>query len=68
MKLASGLELNYSEGKVKLELALKDLVKPKLDDIRAKIESGELDLIKGTDLEKGPVLMAIDFLEAELAK
>lgn len=68
MKIATGLDLNYVDGKVQLELALKDLIKPKLDDLRAKIASGELDVVKGTDLEKGPILMAIDFLEAELAK
>lgn len=49
---------------------LKDLasefVKPYLASVKAKIESGEIDLIPGTDLDKMVLLSAIDFLLAQV--
>ena len=68
LQLGNGIEADYKEGKLVVSVAVASVVVPKLDEIRAKVESGEIDLIKGTDIEKGPLLLAIDFLKAELLK
>lgn len=53
-----------------IELLVKPaiLVVPALDAFKAKVESGEIDLIKGTDLDKEALLKAVEFIKAELAK
>ena len=48
----------------------KDLVEKylavRLVDLKAKIESGEVDLIKGTDLDKKGLLIVLNALEKAL--
>jgi len=41
-------------------------VNPKLDEVIAKVASGEIDLIPGTDLEKPVVLQVLAALRAEI--
>jgi len=56
------------EGAIKLEVKPLLLVGPALDAFAAKVEAGEVDLVKGTDLDKQALLKAIEFIKAELAK
>lgn len=63
MKLAEGITLDYVDGKVKLEAEVRALVLPALESVKAKIESGEIDPIKGTDLDKTALLKAIEILK-----
>jgi len=39
-----------------------EFVKAPLMAFKAKVESGEVDLIKGTDLDKGVLIKAIDLI------
>jgi hypothetical protein len=68
MKLLEGVELKLEAGKLMLIAELAALILPKLAEIKAKVESGEIDLIKGMDLDKVAVLKAIELIEAELVK
>lgn len=61
-------ELDYKDGKLVVSVKIASVVVPALDGIKAKVESGEIDLIPNTDLEKGPLLAAIEFLKLELSK
>lgn len=79
MELSNGLVIDYKEGALQLEYvsgALTGTIKvqaaavinPILESFKAKVESGEVDPIKGTDLDKTIMLQAIAFLQAELNK
>jgi hypothetical protein len=68
MKLLEGVELKLEAGKLMLIAELAALIMPKLAEIKAKVESGEIDLIKGMDLDKVAILKAIELIEAELVK
>lgn len=68
MELAKGLTLDYKGGKAVLEVDVAGQVNSKLDELIAKVESGEIDLVKGTDFEKGPVMIALQFIKSELNK
>lgn len=68
MKLVEGVELKLEAGKLMLVAELAALILPKLAEIKAKVEAGEIDLIKGIDLDKVAVLKAIELIEAELVK
>jgi len=56
------------DGGVELHVKPLVLLGPALDGVKAKIESGEIDLIKGTDLDKEGLLKAIEFIKAEISK
>lgn len=73
MEIAKGVTLDFVGGEVVLkaqgtgfELLAKGqvagLAVPVLNEIKAKVESGEIDPIKGTDLDKTTLLGALDFL------
>lgn len=73
----SGVSVDYKEGKAivsafegAVELTVKAalIVNPALDGFAAKVESGEVDLIKGTDLDKTALLQAIAFIKSEVNK
>jgi len=59
-----GVEIGSAEVKAKLGY----VVNPKLDDVMAKVQSGEIDLIPGTDLEKPVVMQVLQGLKNELNK
>lgn len=64
MILAEGIVLDYVDGKVMLSAEVRALVAPALDSIKAKVESGEIDPIKGTDLDKQALLKAIEYIKS----
>lgn len=73
----SGVSVDYKEGKAivsafegAVELTVKAalIINPALDNLSAKIESGEIDLIKGTDLDKTALLQAIAYVKSEVNK
>lgn len=79
MELSNGLVIDYKEGSLQLDytsgaltgsikVKAAALVNPILEGFKAKVESGEVDPIKGTDLDKTVMLQAIAFLQAELNK
>ncbi len=43
-------------------------VTPKVDAVLAKVVSGEIDLIKGTDVDKVVLMTILERFKAELAK
>ncbi len=66
MKLAEGVTVDYVDGEVVLKAKVKQLVVAELEKVKAKFESGEIDLVKGTDLDKAAALAIISALEAAL--
>lgn len=61
MELAKGVELKYEEGKLILSADVKALV---LDGLEAQIQSGAIDIVHGTDMDKELLLKAIAALKA----
>ena len=79
MELGRGISVDYQEGELLIkaqgngfEIVAKGqvagLALPVLDQLRAQVESGAIDPIKGTDLDKGMILQVIDGLKAALVK
>lgn len=68
MEIGKGLSLNYNKenGNVELAYSLKSLVIPALESLKAKVDAGEIDLIKGTDLDKVAIDTVIALVEANL--
>ncbi len=66
MEVAKGVTLEYTEGAVVLKAEVKQLVVAELAKVKAKFEAGEIDLIKGTDLDKVAALGIISAIEAAL--
>lgn len=56
------------DGAIELKVKPLSLVGPALDAFAAKVESGEVDLVKNTDLDKQALLKAVEFIKAELNK
>lgn len=52
--------MEYKDGKVIIDVGA--MVKPAIMAFKAKVESGEVDIVKGTDLDKGVLLKAIDLM------
>ena len=64
LKDSAGVEIGSAEVKAKVGY----VINPKLDEVIAKVQSGEIDLIPGTDLEKPVVLQVLQGLKNELNK
>ena len=62
MEIFKGGELDYKEGKVVLAVEIAALVVPSIESIKAQIESGAIDPVKGTDIDKTVMLQSIDLL------
>lgn len=68
MKLNEHIDVDYVGGEVVLKARVAALLLPKLESLKAKFESGEIDLIKGTDLDKRAALLVLDALIKEVTK
>lgn len=66
MEVTKGVTLEYVDGAVVLKAEVKALIMAELEKVKAKVESGEIDPVKGTDLDKTAILGAIGFIEAQL--
>ena len=64
LKDAQGIVIGSAEIKAKVGYVLN----PRIDEIMAKVASGEIDLIPGTDIEKHLVLQVLQGIKAELSK
>lgn len=64
------LQLTYSNGPITGTVSVKAaaVLNPVLDGFQAKLESGEIDPIKGTDLDKTVLLQAIAYVRSEVNK
>lgn len=56
--------VSYEHGKIVIDLAA--VVKPAIEAYKAKIENGEVDLVKGTDLDKEVLVKALNALLAQV--
>lgn len=77
MEIGKNVKVDLKEGKVVLDVNdgaavlavnLGVLATPVLDGLIAKVESGAIDPVKGTDLDKEAMLRALNFLKSELLK
>lgn len=66
MEMPKGVKIGYEAGEAYLKIQVKELLEGKLDEVIAKIESGEIDLIKGTDLDKHAALGVVKALKGIL--
>lgn len=66
--LGQHAEVDYKEGKLIVAVKVAAAAVPFLDDCIAKVESGEIDPIKGTDLDKAAMLQVLNALKAEALK
>lgn len=68
MEVLKHVEADLKGGKVVIEINVAAMALPAIEGIEAKVQSGEIDLIKGTDLDKAALLQVISAIKAELAK
>jgi hypothetical protein len=79
MEVAKGVNVDYSEGQlvvkadfpqgsIEAKLKVAPILNPELDKLAAKVESGEIDLVPGTDLDKVAVLQVIAAIKNEINK
>ena len=66
MELAKGVTLDMDKGEVVLKAKVGTLLGPQISKLKADIESGKIDPIPGTDMDKLAMLQAVDFVEKEL--
>lgn len=64
MEISKGVTLDYTGGAIVLKAEIAGLALPVLQDIKAKVDSGAIDPIKGTDLDKMLLDQVIDALIA----
>ena len=66
-EISKGVVAKLENGVVSVEADLKVLALPVIEEIQKKIESGEIDLIKGTDLDAMVANKVIEQLKKVLA-
>lgn len=66
-EITKGVIAKLENGVVSVEADLKVLALPVIEDIQKKIESGEIDLIKGTDLDATVANKVLEQLKKVLA-
>ncbi len=66
-EISKGVIAKLENGVVSVEADLKVLALPVIEDIQKKIESGEIDLIKGTDLDATVANKVLEQLKKVLA-
>ena len=66
-EITKGVIAKLENGVVSVEADLKVLALPVIEDIQKKIESGEIDLIKGTDLDATVANKVLEQLKNVLA-
>ena len=66
-EITKGVIAKLENGVVSVEADLKVLALPVIEDIQKKLESGEIDLIKGTDLDATVANKVLEQLKKVLA-
>ena len=66
--LAEGVHLSIGDGKIKLEADYAAVVIPALENLKAKVVSGEIDLVKGTDIDKMIALKVLELVIEQAKK
>ena len=66
MELGKYTELKLEGGKLIVTADLKTLIIPVLEKIKAEVEAGVIDPVKGTDLDKIALEQVIEILEKQL--
>ena len=66
MELSKGITIEYVDGAVVVKAEVKSLLLEELAKIKAKVESGEIDPIKGTDVDKSAILAALNLIEGAI--
>lgn len=65
-EITKGVEIGIKEGKAYLEADLKLLAVKPIEEVEAKVESGEIDIIKGTDIDKVVFLKVSALIKAQI--
>lgn len=60
--------VSYENGEVVARAPVGNLVKTKISDLKAKIQSGEIDLVKGTNIDATVALAVIGLVEDQIEK
>lgn len=68
MEITKGVSFEFKGGKAVLTADVGSLVIPAIDSFKAKVEAGEIDIVKGTDLDNVVVLKVVELIKTELAK
>ena len=63
-EITKGVTIEYRDGKIVAEAEVAQFINPVLESLEAKIISGEIDPIKGIDVDKDLLLSAIKFLKS----
>ncbi len=66
-EISKGVIAKLENGVVSVEADLKVLALPVIEDIQKKIQSGEIDLVKGTDLDATVANKVLEQLKKVLA-
>ena len=56
--------VEFKDGKIMIDVG--SMVKPAIMAFKAKVESGDIDPVKGTDLDKEVMIKAIDAILAQI--
>lgn len=64
--VAGVVEIKALEGAAKLSLDLGKLAVPMLDGLMAQVESGAIDPVKGTDIDKDLILRVLGLVKGAL--
>lgn len=67
MQIVKNVELKLEGGKLIIEGDLKAFIVPVLEKLKADVEAGIIDPIKGTDLDKVAIEQVIELIEKQLA-
>lgn len=68
MEIAKGINAEYSQGEIIVKVKVAEQVVPVLDGTISKIESGEIDLVKGTDIDKTVAVQVLKLLKDYIVK
>jgi hypothetical protein len=66
MEVTKNVFLNLEEGNIVLKVDIKTMIIPVLNNLKADLEAGKIDPIKGTELDKMAIEAAIEMIEKYL--
>jgi hypothetical protein len=66
MEVTKNVFLNLEEGNIVLKVDIKTMIIPVLNNLKADLEAGKIDPVKGTELDKMAIEAAIEMIEKYL--